>query len=103
MTAYSGPVSAGMTIAGAAYSLTGSNGRSYYLDDSGAPNTSLTETQTPGAGGFVEVAPVNVTLQVSGAVNCTSDESWLAAGTNAFRLAVRIGFWTQSRVSCESS
>lgn len=102
MTAYRGPISNGVTIAGLAYSLAGSGGRSFYLDDSGVPDTSLTETQAPGTGGFVELAPVTVTLQVSGAAaNCTSEASWPAAGTNAFRLPIRAGFWTQSRVSCE--
>jgi hypothetical protein len=100
-TTYRGPVSDGTTLAGATYSLTGSAGRSYYLDDTGAPDASLAETQDPGAGGFVEVAPVNVTLRVSGAANCTSADSWNAAGTNAFRLPIRNGFWTQSNVSCE--
>ena len=102
MTAYRGPISDGTTIAGVAYSLTGSNGRAYYLDDSGAPDTSLTETQAPGKGGFVEIAPVTVNLQVSGPVaNCTSKESWGAAATNTFKLPIRAGFWTQSKLSCE--
>lgn len=101
VTTYRGPVSDGTTIAGATYSLTGSDGGSYYLDDAGAPDASLTQTQAPGAGGFVEVAPVNVTLRVSGPVNCTSEDSWIAAGTNAFRLPIRNGFWTQSNVSCK--
>lgn len=102
MTTYRGPISDGVTIAGVSYSLTGSNGRSFYLDASGTPDTSLTETQAPGTGGFVEVAPTTVNLQVSGPVtNCTSEESWHAAATNAFRLPVRTGFWTQSNVSCE--
>ena len=100
-TTYRGPVSDGTTLAGASYFLTGSGGLSYYLDDAGAPDTSLAETQDAGAGGFVEVAPVNVTLRVAGAANCTSADSWFAAGTNAFTLPVRNGFWTQSHISCE--
>lgn len=100
-TTYRGPVSDGTTLAGASYFLMGSGGLSYYLDDAGAPDQSLAETQDPGAGGFVEVAPVNVTLRVAGAANCTSADSWSAAGTNAFTLPVRNGFWTQSQVSCE--
>lgn len=100
-TTYSGPVSDGNTIAGVSYSLIGSTGMSYYLDDAGAPDASLTETQVPGAGGFVEVAPVNVTLAVSGAANCTSADSWTAGGTNAFGLPIRSGFWTQTTVSCD--
>jgi hypothetical protein len=101
MTAYRGSVPAGTPIAGASFALTGSDGLGYYLDDFGDPDTSLTETQSPGAGGFVDVAPVNVNLQVAGAVNCVSEESWVAAGTNAFKLPVRTGFWTQSNISCE--
>jgi hypothetical protein len=101
MTAYRGPVSDDTRLAGASFDLTGSGGLGYYLDDTGAPDTTLTETQAPGTGGFAEVAPVDVSLQVSGAANCTSDESWVAAGTNAIQLPVRTGFWTQSRMSCE--
>lgn len=102
MTTYRGPPFDDMTIAGVSYSLTGSNGRSFYLDDAWVPSTSLTATQAPGAGGFIEVAPVTVNVQLSGAVvNCASEESWLAAATNTFRLPIRSGFSTQSRVSCE--
>ena len=102
ITTYRGLISDDMTIAGVSYSLTGSNGRSFYLDDALVPDTSLTETQAPGTGGFIEVAPVTVNVQLSGpAVNCASEESWLAAATNTFRLPIRIGFSTQSRVSCE--
>ena len=102
MTTYRGRVSDGIRIAGISYSLTGSNGRSFYLDDAWVPDTSLTETQAPGAGGFVELAPVTVNVRLSGpAVNCASAESWLTASINTFRLPIRIGFWTQSRVRCE--
>jgi hypothetical protein len=102
VTTYRGPSADGNRIAGVSYALLGSNGRSYYLDDSGVPQTSLTQTQTPGAGGFVELAPVTVTLQLSGAaVNCTSEESWPAAASNAFRLPIRAGFITQSTINCE--
>lgn len=101
VTTYRGAVSDDMPIAEVSYALIGSDGRSYYLDDAGAPDTSLSETQVPGAGGFVEVAPVNVTLAVSGAANCTSEESWTAAGTNAFGVPIRNGFWTQTTVSCD--
>jgi hypothetical protein len=101
MTAYRGSVSDDTRLAGASFALSGSDGLSYYLNDAGAPDTTLTETQAHGTGGFVEVAPVDVSLQVFGAANCTSDESWVAAGTNAFKLPIRAGFWTQSRVSCE--
>ena len=102
MTVYRGPISDEVTIAGVRFALTGSNGRSFYVDDTWVPRTSLTETQSPGRGGYVELAPVTVNVQLYGeAVNCASEESWLAAGANTFRLPVRLGFWTQSRVSCE--
>ena len=102
MTVYRGPISDDVTIPGVRFALTGSNGRSFYLDDAWVPRTSLTETQSLGRGGYVELAPVTVSVQLYGAaVNCGSEESWLAAGANTFRLPVRVGFWTQSRVSCE--
>lgn len=88
-------------LAGVSYGLVGSDATSFYLDDDGAPQTSLLETQTPGAGGFTEVAPVDVDLTVSGAVNCAADNSWPAPATNTFRLPVRTGYWTQARIDCE--
>ena len=91
----------GSALAGVSYGLLGSGGRSFYLDDAGVPDTSLQETETPGVGGFVEVAPVNVTLSVTGAVNCVSERSWPAAANDAFRLPVRVGFWTQTILDCE--
>ena len=102
VTTFQGSVSDGNSLAGVSYALFGSNGRSFYVNDSGVPETSLTETQTSGTGGFVELAPVVVTLQLSGAgVNCTADNSWSAAASNAFRLPIRVGFTTQCAVSCE--
>jgi hypothetical protein len=102
VTTFQGAVSDGSPLAGVSYALLGSNGRSFYVNDSGVPETSLTQTQTSGTGGFVELAPVVVTLQLSGAgVNCTSDNSWSAAASNAFRLPIRVGFTTQCAVSCE--
>jgi hypothetical protein len=89
-------------LAGVSYALLGSNGRSFYVNDAGVLETSLTETQALGAGGFVELAPVIVTLQLSGAgVNCTSERPWSAAASNAFMLPIRVGFTTQCAISCE--
>lgn len=102
VTTFQGSVADGNPLAGVSYALLGSNGRSFYVNDSGVPDTSLTETQASGTGGFVELAPVEVTLQLSGAgVNCSSDGSWSAAASNAFRLPIRAGFTTQCAVSCE--
>jgi hypothetical protein len=102
VTTFQGAVSDGNTLAGVSYSLLGSNGRSFYVDDSGVIETSLTETQASGTGGFVELAPVVVTLQLSGAgVNCTSERPWSAAASNAFRFPIQAGFTTQCAVSCE--
>jgi len=100
-TAYQGAIADDTRIEGVSYSLMGSDGRSFYLDDAGTPDTSLTETQASGSGGFVDVAPRTVDLQVTGAANCSSESSWLSNGTNTFKLPVRIGFRTQSEVSCE--
>ncbi|MGB8329190.1 MAG: hypothetical protein WCE62_03615, partial [Polyangiales bacterium] len=102
VTAFRGSVADGNGLAGVSYSLLGSNGRSYYMNDSGIPQSSLTATQMSGAGGFVEVEPVTVTIQLSGtAVNCTAAESWAAAASNAFTLPIGTGFSTQINVSCE--
>jgi hypothetical protein len=102
ITTFQGAVSEGNLLAGVSYSLLGSNGRSFYVDDSGALETSLTETQASGTGGFVDLAPVVVTLQLSGAgVNCTSERPWSADASNAFRLPIQAGFITQCAISCE--
>ncbi len=102
VTTFRGSVSDGNPLAGVSYALLGSNGRSFYVNDSGIPETSLTETQASGTGGFVELAPVDVTLQLSGAgVNCSSEGSWSAAASNAFQLPIRAGFTTQCAVNCE--
>ena len=90
MTAFRGPIADDVRIEGVTYSLMGSNGRSFYLDDSGLPDSTLTSTQALGTGGFIELAPVTVELQVGGtAVNCTSEESWLAASSNRFLFPIR--------------
>jgi hypothetical protein len=91
----------GARLAGVSYGIAGSSGRSFYLGDDGLPDSALQETQDPGVGGFVEVAPTGVTLSVSGAANCTSDRTWPAAASNSFRLPIRVGFWTQTAIDCE--
>jgi len=102
VTTFQGAVSDDSPLAGVSYALLGSNGRSFYVDDSGVLETALTETQASGTGGFVDLAPVVVTLQLSGAgVNCTSERPWSAAASNAFRLPIQAGFTTQCAVSCE--
>ena len=91
----------GTPIARINYRLVGSDGLSFYFDDEGVADTSLIETQTPGSGGFVDVAPVDVELVVQGAANCVAANSWPAPAADAFRLPIRVGFWTQTVVECE--
>lgn len=100
LTVYSGPPEEGDTIAGVSFTLS-SEGKAYYLDDSGVPSTSLTETAEPGAGGFVEVNPGLVTVELSGAVGCEGLTGWPVPGANTFGLPVEDGFLTQLTIVCE--
>ena len=100
-TVFRGAPEDDLRLEGAALSLIGSDGVGFYLDQGGMPDTSLLATGNSGTGGFVSVEPVEVTLEVRGsAVNCSSGQSWVADGTNRFRLPVREGFSTQTIVSC---
>lgn len=75
---------------------------SFYLDEDEIPRREATATTTPsGAGGFIEVAPGTLEVELGGtASNCVVVAGW-PGGENSVRLPARAGFITQGIVSCD--
>jgi len=86
---------------GITYTLNDSAAKGFYvLDD--VPDASLTETQGAGSGGFVEVEPGVVLLEVGGnATNCTTPQAWETGTDNLFAVPIHEGFSTQINIACD--
>lgn len=94
------PESGGMP--GASYALTTGTGNGYYLEEGGIPSYDLEATTAPlGSGGYVEVPPGTVEIDVSGsAVDCMPAAGWAGGSTSSIRLPVRDGFFTIGVTRC---
>ena len=90
-------------IPGATLELTDGTGTKYYITDGGFPTYDLAETSSFGGGGFVEVAPGVVEIDIGGSPGgCGVAQAWPGTTATSIRLPVQDGFFTSSLVFCET-
>lgn len=91
-------------IAGRTFELSNTEGKAYYYDEEGNWDTSLTETSCWGWGGFTEVLPGEVQIEIGGnAESCVVLHGWPGTVPNSVRMPVRAGYLTEVWVDCEVS
>lgn len=90
-------------LEGETLSLTGGTGKVFYYNALGNWDASLTATSSWGWGGFTEVSPGEVQVELGGtATGCTVTLGWPGDVANSVRMPIRAGYLTQVYVSCEA-
>jgi len=89
-------------IPGTTYTLADGTGTGFYSTDGGVPTYDLTATSSFGAGGFVEVGPGVVEIDIGGAGGCGASQAWPGATASSIRLPVQDGGITFAFVFCET-
>jgi hypothetical protein len=89
-------------VAGRTFELSNAEGKRYYVDEEGNWDANLTATSCWGWGGFTEVPPGEVQIEIGGnAKNCQVVYGWPGTVQNSVRMPVRAGFFTEVWVDCE--
>lgn len=89
-------------IPGVTVQLAEPDGRRYYLDDDGLPDTSLTATSGLGTAGFIELTPGVHEVELGGtARNCTRLAGWAGQSADRMRFPVRAGFFVNTLLICD--
>ncbi len=89
---------------GAVLNLVGATGKPFYAADDGKQtwSTDFTAATPQGGGGFVEVAPGEYQVEVSGtSENCVPARGWPGASANTVRMPVREGYLSSARMDCK--
>jgi hypothetical protein len=87
---------------GLTFHLVTGTGRVYYNDENRQPRPELEETTSSGFGGFVEVGPGNVEIEIQGMTEeCSVDLGWPGSANNRIRVPVREGYYTYTAITCE--
>jgi len=95
ITLYEKPYPETVAIPGASFEIIEGTGQSYYLNDSNIPTTELSETQSSGTGGFVEVSVGTVEAGVTGVSGCDEySNAWPGSAPNQVRFPSRVGYQT---------
>lgn len=86
---------------GVTYELVRGTGKRFFVTDAVLPDTSITETQAPGWGGFYEMSEGEVEIRFGGsATQCAVSIGWAGTTDDQIRIPVRNGFQTQAAVAC---
>jgi len=89
-------------VAGRTFLLSEGEGKPFYVDEQGYWDATLTATSCWGWGGFTEVPPGEVQVEIGGrAENCQVLDGWPGRIDNSVRMPVRTGFLTEVRVDCD--
>lgn len=89
-------------LEGATLKLIGATGKAFYLDENGDWSLGLAATTSFGQGGFVEVNPGEIEVEIGGtASNCAVVYGWPSDSANIIRLPVLEGFMTVAAVLCD--
>lgn len=100
-TTFSSPDGGG--IPGSTFELTDGTGTEYYVTEDGFPTYDLMATSSFGAGGFVEVAPGVVEIDIGGSPgNCGVAQAWPGSTATSIRLPAQDGAFTSCFVFCET-
>jgi hypothetical protein len=89
-------------IPGTTLELTDGTGTGYYITEDGIPTYELTATSSFGGGGFVEVTPGVVEIDIGGSGGCGVAQAWPGSTATSIRLPVEAGSVTFSFVFCET-
>jgi hypothetical protein len=90
-------------IPGTTLDLTDGTGTGYYVTADGIPTYDLMASSSFGGGGFVEVAPGIVEIDIGGSPGgCGVAQAWPGTTATRVRLPVQDGFFTSSLVYCET-
>lgn len=99
-TTFSSPP-AGVGIPGSTFELT--DGTGYYVNEDGFPTYDLMATSSFGAGGFVEVTPGVVEIDIGGSPGgCGVAQAWPGSTATSIRLPAQDGAFTSCVVFCET-
>jgi hypothetical protein len=89
-------------VAGVTFDPGYAAGKRYYYDALGNWNASLTATSCWGWGGFTEVSPGEVQIEIGGnAENCVVRSGWPGEVENSVRTPIRAGYVSWVHVSCD--
>jgi hypothetical protein len=89
-------------VKGATFDLVDAEGTGFYSDDDANPSLEFDATTTSGIGGFVEVDPGVVQVEIGGNVEgCVIGWGWPGDGPNTIRLRVREGYTTYASADCD--
>jgi len=89
---------------GAMLTLLNGTGKPFYADDDAKQSWSpdLTATTSTGGGGFLEVAPGEYQVEVSGTSgSCTPARGWPGDSENTVRVPVREGYISHTVMKCD--
>jgi hypothetical protein len=101
-------VAGGEAFAGATFDLGATAGQVFYYDDDGNWNADFTETTDYAVGpwgGFTEVSPGEVQVEIGGtAQNCErfAVSGWPGDVANSVRMPVREGYLSSIQISCDA-
>ena len=89
-------------LEGAMLDLVDASGRPFYMVDSTHGSRDLEATTSHGGGGFLEVAPGEFEIEISGSASgCVPVRGWPGEADNRIRFPVRAGYLTSLVVDCE--
>jgi hypothetical protein len=89
-------------VAGVTFDLGYAAGKVYYYDEQGNWDADLSATSCFGFGGFTEVPPGEVQIEIGGnAENCVVRSGWPGELENSVRTPIRAGHQTWLHVSCD--
>ncbi len=90
-------------FAGATLALN-TDGMAYYVDETQAWSSDLTETSSEGRGGFVEVEPGTFQIELGGtAESCAAGLAWPGTVENSIRVPVLEGHRTFATANCATT
>jgi hypothetical protein len=89
-------------VAGVTFDLGYAAGKVYYYDEQGNWDADLSATSCWGWGGFTEVPPGEVQVEIGGnAENCVVLSGWPGELENSVRTPIRAGYLSWLHVSCD--
>jgi hypothetical protein len=86
---------------GVTFTLVESTGKQFYREENLDWNADLTATTTGGGGGFAEVAPGVVQVDIAGA-DCSVLRGWSGDQANRVKLPVKSNYFSRLTTTCEA-
>jgi hypothetical protein len=87
---------------GVTFKLLDATGKPYYVDEERNLSGELEATTSFSQGGFVDVIPGEVRIEIGGTANrCAPTWAWPGDADDRFRIPVRAGYMTLAGVRCQ--